>query len=174
MAVPSNGLHSNGFSLVRRVIEKSQVDISDVSPFDDQQVFRDILLEPTRIYVAPCLAISKIDGVRGLAHITGGGLIENIPRILPNTMNAFIDSSSWEITEILTWIAREGNVPLDEMIRTFNCGIGMVLVVSQDSANNVLNELSKHDQNAQIIGEVVPNTNEESNVIIDNLMRLFE
>ena len=174
IGLSSSGVHSNGFSLVRKVIKRSQVDINDVSPFDDQQNFRDILLEPTRIYVAPCLAISKIDGVRGLAHITGGGLIENIPRILPNTMNAFIDSSSWEIPEIFSWIAREGKVPSDEMLRTFNCGIGMAIVVSQDSADIVLDELSKHDQNAQIIGELIPNTDEESNVVIDNVMRLFE
>ncbi len=174
IGLSSSGVHSNGFSLVRKVIERSQVDINDVSPFDDQQNFKDILLEPTSIYVAPCLAISKIDGVRGLAHITGGGLIENIPRILPNMMNAFIDFSSWKIPEIFTWIAREGKVSPDEMIRTFNCGIGMVIVASQDSANIVLNELSKHDQNAQIIGEVIPNTEEESKVITENLMRSFK
>ena len=88
-------------------------------------------------------------------------------------MNAFIDSSSWEIPEIFTWIAREGKVPTDEMLRTFNCGIGMVIVVSQDSANIVINELSKHGQNARIIGEVVPSADEKSSVVIDNVMRLF-
>jgi phosphoribosylformylglycinamidine cyclo-ligase len=128
----SSGLHSNGYSLVRHILEKEEIDLTSGN---EQGVAE--LLTPTRIYVKSCLAAIKTGGVKGFAHITGGGLTENTPRVLPENVSAEIDLNAWIMPPIFTWLQETGNIARDEMLRTFNCGVGMVVVVAPDKADDV-------------------------------------
>lgn len=138
LGLASSGLHSNGFSLVRRIVEGTGLNWSDAAPFEPATSLGEALLRPTRIYVRPCLeAIRATGAVKGLAHITGGGLVENIPRILPKTVSAEIDLAAIAVPPVFGWLAAMGPVADDDMIRTFNCGIGMVLAVEAAQAAGV-------------------------------------
>jgi phosphoribosylformylglycinamidine cyclo-ligase len=150
----SNGPHSNGYSLVRKVIAVSSADLFE--PFGDAGgTLGQALLQPTRIYVRPVLALlGKVD-VKGLAHITGGGLTENIPRVLPETMCARLDAGSWKRPAIFDWLKRHGNIDELEMQRTFNCGIGMAVIVSQADAPATLAALAADGVEAYEIGAIV-------------------
>ena len=154
VALPSNGPHSNGYSLVRKVIAVSSADLFE--PFgDDGGTLGQALLQPTRIYVRPVLALlGKVD-VKGLAHITGGGLTENIPRILPETMCARLEASSWKRPAIFDWLKKHGHIDEAEMQRTFNCGIGMVVVVSQADAPAAIAALRSEGVEAFEVGAIV-------------------
>ena len=152
LGLTSNGVHSNGFSLVRRVIERSGVSLSSPAPFDPRQTLGEALLAPTKIYVKPCLAAIAAEGVRGIAHITGGGLIENIPRILPKGITAEINRGNWPKMPIFDWIADEGAVPIDEMERTFNMGVGMVMIVTPDAADKIKAILAEQGEEVFEIG----------------------
>ncbi len=154
VALPSNGPHSNGYSLVRKVIAVSSADLFE--PFgSDDGTLGQALLQPTRIYVRPVLALlGKVD-VKGLAHITGGGLTENIPRILPETMCARLEASSWKRPAIFDWLKKHGNIDEAEMQRTFNCGIGMVVVVSQADAPAAIAALRSEGVEAFEVGAIV-------------------
>ncbi|MGE0666579.1 MAG: phosphoribosylformylglycinamidine cyclo-ligase [Sphingomonadales bacterium] len=135
LGLASTGLHSNGFSLARKVVERSGLSYADPAPFDASRSLGEALLTPTRIYVRSCLAAVRAGAVHALAHITGGGLVENIPRVLPKTLVAELDQRSWPRPAVFGWLQHEGNVPEDDMIRTFNCGIGMAVVVPVDRAD---------------------------------------
>ena len=148
----SSGIHSNGFSLVRKVLELNNVSLS--SAFNDEFTFAERLLVPTRIYVKSVLATLKEHSVDAMVHVTGGGLTENIPRVLPKHLNARIDLSSWAMPEIFQWIQKHGNIATEEMLRTFNCGIGFILAVPAGSEDAVLATLSAMDEKAQVIGEI--------------------
>ncbi len=151
LALASSGVHSNGFSLVRRLLADSGTKLDD--RLGDRS-FAEVLLEPTRIYVRPLLnLISKIE-VKGMAHITGGGLIENVPRVLPEKTAARFDASSWQWPEIFHWLQKTGNVATQEMLRTFNCGIGMVVVVDPADAVAALAILSEQGETAWRAGFV--------------------
>ena len=141
IGLPSSGPHSNGYSLIRRIVERSGLGWSDASPFGGGTL-AEALLEPTRIYVDTVLPLLKDGAVKGLSHITGGGLTENIPRALPDGLNPDIDFESWTRPAVFDWLQETGGVEEAEMRRAFNCGIGMVLIVSAETADRVTGALA--------------------------------
>jgi phosphoribosylformylglycinamidine cyclo-ligase len=155
LGLESSGLHSNGFSLLRRVVEAAGLDYADDAPFSHGQSLGEALLVPTRIYVRSCLAAIKSGGVRALAHITGGGLSENLPRILPDDQAAALDVNSWPVPPVFDWLAQQGGIDDTEMRRTFNCGIGMAVVVAPQSAAEIQSILEAHGETVHRIGTTV-------------------
>jgi phosphoribosylaminoimidazole synthetase len=152
----SSGVHSNGYSLVRRIVEMSGLGWDDKAPFDDERTLGAALLEPTRIYVRSILnAMRGTHGIKALAHITGGGFPENIPRILPNAYAAEIALDAIEVPPVFSWLASTGGVAAEEMLRTFNCGVGMVAVVAAGQAAQVAAVLQKEGETVTSIGQVV-------------------
>ena len=149
----SDGVHSNGFSLVRRVAERAGLGWADPAPFADGTLGA-ALLAPTRLYVRPSLAAIRGGGVRALAHMTGGGITGNLPRVLPAGCGARVELGAWEPPAVFGWLAEAGGVAGDEMLRTFNCGIGMILVVAPEAAEDVLALLADAGETATRIGEV--------------------
>ena len=165
LGIASSGMHSNGYSLVRKIVfEKLNLDLNKKI----EELGRNLgeeLLEPTKIYVKPVLKIIEEFNVHGISHITGGGLSENIPRILPSDCQAAIDKGSWEILPIFTLIQEKGNISEAEMLRTFNNGIGMVLIVPQEEAKDVISRLQGMQLKSYVIGEIVKRKEEEEAVI---------
>jgi phosphoribosylformylglycinamidine cyclo-ligase len=151
LGLASSGPHSNGYSLIRKIVEKNRVDLS--SDFNGRTLI-DEIMAPTRIYVKPVLELMKHVPVKGIAHITGGGLTENIPRILPKGMSAVLQRSRWSLPEIFGWLQRQGNVPDGEMHRVFNCGVGMVLIVAPEIAGAAMEILHSMGETAWAIGDV--------------------
>lgn len=149
IGLASNGVHSNGFSLVRKVLE--------LAPDDhiDGRVASDVLLDPTRIYVKPVLELMKSVNVKGLAHITGGGISENLPRVIPDGLHAEVNTSSWQPGSVFDWLAATGNIETSEMRRTFNCGIGMLAVVAAVDIENTLHVLRAAGEDAWHLGQIV-------------------
>ncbi len=152
LGLPSSGAHSNGYSLVRKIIERAKPDLD--APFDGERTLADAIMAPTRIYVKPLLALIAALPVKGMAHITGGGLTENVPRVLPETVKAVIDSSSWQRPRLFTWLQDEGQVAEGEMHRVFNCGIGMVVIVDRQHVQQALQLLHAVGQKALEIGRI--------------------
>ncbi len=150
IAVASSGPHSNGYSLIRKVLERA----GDASIDGEAAATR--LLAPTRIYVKPILALMESISIKGLAHITGGGITENIPRILHGELDAEIDTSTWQQGAVFDFLAEHGNIEIDEMRRTFNCGVGMVIVVSDADADQAIRVLVDQGEAAWRIGRIVP------------------
>lgn len=148
VGLSSSGPHSNGFSLIRKILE-----IGD-KPIINGQPIEKLLLSPTRIYVKPIIQLIKKVKIKGLAHITGGGITENIPRILKNTIQAEININSWKQGPIFDWLSIAGKISPDEMRKTFNCGIGMVVIVDQSDLNSTLDILNKADEVAWKLGEI--------------------
>jgi len=157
----ASGPHSNGYSLIRKVLERSGASLAE--PFGDSTLGR-TLLEPTRIYTKLILKLLKHHPVHGMAHITGGGLTENLPRVLPDHSAAAIQLGSWESAPIFDWLQQQGNISDDEMLRTFNCGIGMVLIVSQHHYEDTLTACRLEQLPAWVIGEVVATEEAEPSV----------
>ena len=151
IGLASSGAHSNGYSLIRKILEVSG---ADTSAAFDGRTLGEALLAPTRIYVKPLLALMKHCDVRALAHITGGGLLENIPRVLPEGCRATLDTTSWEEPELFRWLARAGNVERQEMYRTFNCGIGMVVCVPEADCDRAIAFLQEQGETAWRLGKV--------------------
>ena len=141
LGLASDGVHSNGYSLVRRIVERSGLTWDAPAPFGEGSLGA-ALLAPTRLYVKPALAAIRAGGVHGLAHITGGGLTENLPRVLPDGVGAQIDLGAWRLPPVFSWLAAEGGLDQAEMLKTFNSGIGMVLVVDADRAAALQTELA--------------------------------
>ena len=133
LGLASNGAHSNGYSLIRKIIERSNPDLD--AEFDGGKTLRQAIIAPTRLYVKPILAALKKFEIKGMAHITGGGLTENIPRVLPENCVAQIDAQSWPLPKLFQWLQQAGNVEQQEMYRTFNCGIGMAVIVPTEQAD---------------------------------------
>ncbi len=154
LGLASSGVHSNGFSLVRRVMEKAGLDFNDAAPFGGRLTIGEALLTPTRIYVNSCLAAIKTGGVGGLAHITGGGLKENLPRVLAAGLGAEIDCRRWAMPAVFGWLREAGGIEWDEMARTFNLGIGMTVIVRPDRADAVAAALEEAGETVAVIGEV--------------------
>ena len=153
LALPSSGVHSNGFSLVRRVVERSGLRLSDKAPFAEGKSLGAALLTPTRIYVRQVLdTIRRTGAVKALAHITGGGLTDNIPRVLPRGLAAEIGLGSFTLPPVFHWLQREGGIDQAEILRTFNCGIGMILIAAPRDAKRVLRSLGNE---AMEIGVIV-------------------
>ena len=155
LGIASNGVHSNGFSLVRRVIEREKSELSAVAPFDTSRTLGEILLTPTKVYVKPILkALREIGHVNALAHITGGGLIENIPRVLPTGMQCEIDLGAIKPQAVFAWLKKAGNISDEEMLRTFNNGIGMIAVVERNKADELIECLKNNGETATVIGKI--------------------
>ncbi|MCW8194332.1 phosphoribosylformylglycinamidine cyclo-ligase [Proteobacteria bacterium 005FR1] len=165
IGLPSSGPHSNGYSLVRKIVERSGMDLNDEL---DGKPLHEWLLAPTRIYVKPLLKLIEALPVHALSHITGGGLLENIPRVLPDDTQAVIDAQSWTRSAIFDWLQSEGNVTDHEMHRTFNCGIGMVVVVPAAQAQAAVKLLRGEGEDPVIIGEIGPRSGDEPSVAINN------
>ena len=151
IGLASNGAHSNGYSLVRKIISAHQVDLKQKL---DGKPLADLIMAPTRIYVKPLLALMKSLTVKGMAHITGGGLLENVPRVLPENVVAQLDGQAWHTPALFGWLREMGNVAPQEMYRTFNCGIGMVVIVAKRDADAALAQLNAAGERATIIGVI--------------------
>ena len=153
VAIASSGPHSNGYSLVRKIIEVSQADINETFGSGDRTL-GDALLAPTRIYVKAIHDLLAKFDIHAMAHITGGGLLENIPRVLPENTQAVINRDSWQFPEVFQWLQDNGNVDINEMYRTFNCGVGMVLITGADEADAIISALKQNNETAWSLGVI--------------------
>lgn len=153
LGLASNGVHSNGYSFVRKVVEMSGLSWGDAAPFGDASLGEE-LLAPTRLYVKQTLAAVRAGGVHGLAHITGGGLTENLPRVLPEGLGADIDLSAWELPAVFRWLAETAGMAESELLKTFNSGIGMIVVVAADRADAIAEVLTAEGETVTKIGAV--------------------
>jgi phosphoribosylformylglycinamidine cyclo-ligase len=154
LGLGSSGVHSNGFSLVRRVVAASGFSYADPAPFANATL-GEALLTPTRLYVKPVRAAIRGSGVKAVAHITGGGLVENIPRVLPKGLAAELDAESWPLLPVFGWLAESARLSQEELARTFNCGIGMVLAVAPDAADEATRLLADAGETVHRIGRIV-------------------
>lgn len=155
IGISSSGPHSNGYSLIRRIVERSGLDWESAAPFSNQTL-GEALLTPTRLYSAAALPLIRNERIKGLAHITGGGLTENVPRMLPDDVAPRFDRASWPLLPVFEWLQSEGNVAEDEMHRTFNMGIGLVFAVAPDQADAAMADLRATGEAPVIIGDIVP------------------
>ena len=160
LGLASSGAHSNGYSLVRKIIERSNPDMN--APFDGGRSLADVVMAPTRIYVKPVLQLMQKVTVKGMAHITGGGLLENVPRVLPENTVAELDKSAWPRPKLFDWLQAEGKVAENEMHRVFNCGIGLVLIVSSAQADAAMAVLSAAGEQVWRIGTIRDRQGSES------------
>jgi phosphoribosylformylglycinamidine cyclo-ligase len=158
LGLASDGLHSNGFSLVRKVVEAAGLDYGEPAPFAAGLKLGEALLKPTRIYVKSCLAAIRGGGVKGLAHITGGGFVENVPRVLPKGLAAQVEEITWPVHGVFHWLRTAGNIDPLEMYRTFNCGVGMVVIVDPDSVESVTATLEDSGEAVYGIGRIIERT----------------
>jgi phosphoribosylformylglycinamidine cyclo-ligase len=156
IGLASSGVHSNGFSLVRRLAADKGWKLDRPAPFDPGRMLVETLLEPTRIYVKSLLPITRSGGIHALAHITGGGLLENIPRVLPDGLHARIDADAWAQPRLMAFLQNEGNIEPEEMARTFNCGIGMALIISTGKAAEIIAALKRAGETIFTIGHIEP------------------
>ncbi|MBO1076574.1 phosphoribosylformylglycinamidine cyclo-ligase [Roseomonas marmotae] len=170
LGLASSGVHSNGFSLVRRILEASGQGPADPAPFAAGTTLGHALLEPTRIYVKSVLALHKARLLKAAAHITGGGIVGNLPRVLPQGSVGVVDASAWTPAPVFAWLAQAGNVTPDEMLRVFNCGIGMVLVVTPGDVETATALLTAEGEQVSRIGQITAGTaGAEPEVRMENL-----
>lgn len=173
LGLASSGLHSNGYSLVRRIVERSGLSYSAPVPFGEGITLADAVMTPTRIYVKSLLkAIRETGAIKGLAHITGGGFPENIPRVLPKTLAAEIDLDQVPVTELFAWLAKEGGVAPEEMLRTFNCGIGMIVIVAEDKAARVIQTLTEENEIVVPLGRLRARSGDGAGVVYKGTLGL--
>ena len=163
IALASSGPHSNGYSLIRRILDVAGADLS--APFDGSTL-GEALLAPTRIYVKPVLDAIRSHDIKGIAHITGGGIVDNVPRVLPSAVKAMIRRDSWQLPAVFQWLQREGGVADAELHRVFNCGIGMVLVAAQGAAAAIIRTLDAAGEHAWIVGEIAPRLAGEAATVV--------
>ncbi len=152
LGLASNGAHSNGYSLIRKIIDRAQPDLD--AEFDGGKTLRQTVIAPTRLYAKPLLAAMKEFEIKGMAHITGGGISENLPRVLPQNCTAHVDAKSWEMPKLFQWLQKEGNIAAAEMYRTFNCGIGMIVVAAHDKAEVLADFLRQQGETVYRLGEI--------------------
>ena len=164
LGLASSGIHSNGYSLVRRIIE---MDKPDLNADFDGRTLADALMAPTRIYVKPLLSLMASVEVKGMAHITGGGLVENIPRILQEHLMAVLKKEAWTMPPLFSWLQKHGNVASEEMHRVFNCGIGMAVIVSREQAEQAMAHLRAAGETVYRIGEIRQRTGDEPQTIVE-------
>ncbi|MFO1518456.1 MAG: phosphoribosylformylglycinamidine cyclo-ligase [bacterium] len=163
IGVASSGLHSNGFSLVRKIIEDRKLDLHKIYPPLDRPL-GEALLEPTRIYVNPVLGLQRQFKLLGIAHITGGGLVENPPRVFPKQCRAILKKSAWERPALFSLLQEWGSIEEEEMLRVFNCGIGLILIVDESQADDIVGRLNTVGEKAWIIGEIAERSEGEEPV----------
>lgn len=163
LAIGSSGAHSNGYSLVRKIIERA-----GAKPSDDLggRPLGDVVMAPTEIYVKPLLKLISEINVKGMAHITGGGLVDNVPRVLPENTQAVLHRDSWQMPELFRWLQMKGGVADAEMVRVFNCGIGMVVIVAQEQADTAIKSLTAQGLKAWAVGEVVERPKDAPQTIV--------
>ena len=173
MGLPSSGVHSNGYSLVRHIVSLHCSNAYNAPcPFQTSipgQTLGDALLTPTRIYVKSLLPIIRQGLLKGMSHITGGGFTDNIPRILPDHLSVKIDATRWPLLPVFKWLKSTGGIENDELARTFNCGIGMVLIASKESAPSIFESLKSQGETVFTIGQVVPSNQVSKRVWIDGM-----
>ncbi|EEO28321.1 phosphoribosylformylglycinamidine cyclo-ligase [Oxalobacter paraformigenes] len=164
IGLASSGIHSNGYSLVRKIVEVAKPDLS--ADFDGRSL-ADALMAPTRIYVKPLLSLMSSIEVKGMAHITGGGLVENVPRVLQNHLTAVLKKEAWSMPPLFNWLQKHGNVADEEMHRVFNCGIGMVVIVSKENADKAVSALEISGETVYRIGEIRQRIGNEPQTIVE-------
>lgn len=175
VGVASSGLHSNGFSLVRKIVARSSLQYSSPAPGGcGDQTLGDLLLTPTRIYSHSLLPVIRSGRVKAFAHITGGGLLENIPRILPPKLGVDLDACTWRVPKVFSWLQQEGQLSEEEMARTFNCGVGAALVVSKDQTEQILHDIRQQQEEAWVIGSVVACPEDSPRVRVKNLIETIQ
>jgi phosphoribosylformylglycinamidine cyclo-ligase len=155
LGLASSGIHANGFSLVRKLVSDNNLSYDDPAPFRPSETLGEALLAPTLIYVKSCLPLVRKGVIKAMAHITGGGFTENIPRVLPEGLGVSIDAGAWPFGDVFAWLAATGPIAVEEIARTFNCGIGMVVVVAADHAAEVSQSLAADGETVWTIGRVV-------------------
>lgn len=173
IGLKSDGVHSNGFSLVRHIIDKAGLKYTNQAPWNEKKTIGEELLVPTKIYVKQLLPSIQKDLLLGMAHITGGGLVENIPRALPKHLQARVDMSRWEVAEIFKWFGKQGRVPYEDLLKTFNLGIGMVLIVEQNKVDSVLSELKQAGEDAVVIGDLGAREGDAAGCVVNNIGKLY-
>jgi phosphoribosylformylglycinamidine cyclo-ligase len=169
LGLASSGLHANGFSLVRAVVERCGLDYAAPAPFARDRSLGEALLAPTRIYVAGCLAAHAAGGLKALAHITGGGLTGNIPRVLPPGLGCEIEAGRWQLPPVFRWLAEAGGITPAELVRTFNCGIGMVAISAPDRAAELAREFEGRGEQVVEVGRIVPHAGDGPRVHITGI-----
>ncbi len=174
LGLASDGLHSNGFSLVRKIIDEQGLALDQEAPFDPDHTLARALLRPTRLYVRPCLNVLRGGKIHGLAHITGGGLVENLPRVLPDGLGVRLAQTNRKLPSVFAWLAQEGKIPVGELLRTFNCGIGMAVVVAVDAVDQVARQFEELGETVYPIGDVVPLTEGSERMDADALSKAWD
>jgi phosphoribosylformylglycinamidine cyclo-ligase len=169
LGLASSGAHSNGYSLIRKLIEKSGVDME--SDFHGRK-FKDVVMTPTKLYVKSILGLLETVKVKGMAHITGGGITENVPRVLPEGLTAEISANSWELPPLFQWLQKQGNIADKEMYKTFNCGIGMVVIVAKEHAAEAKKVLEAKGETVYQIGQIRAQSVGEAPTIVINRLQL--
>ena len=161
IALASSGPHSNGYSLIRKILEVSKADLNTELA---GKTLADALMEPTRMYVKPALKLINATEIHALCHVTGGGFQENIPRIMPEDCKAIVDTNSWQWPAVFDWLQTAGNVATAEMFRTFNCGVGMIIVVPADKVSDALALLNSEGEQAWLLGDITSRNQDEAQV----------
>lgn len=155
IGIASSGIHSNGYSLVRKIVKIRNLRYQDPAPFDSTVTLGEELLKPTKIYVKSLLPLMKEGIIKAAAHITGGGITENIPRVLPEAFKVVLDGQKWNVPPVMKWLAHEGQLSDKELLKTFNCGLGMVLIAGKEYETEILDHLKSSGEVASSIGRVV-------------------
>lgn len=162
IGIASSGVHSNGFSLVRKIVKDNGFSYSDAVPFTNDMNLGQVLLQPTKIYIqALSPLIKEANKIKGLSHITGGGLTENIPRVLPDGLGVELDATKWDFLPVFRWLKQYGNLTSDDMAVTYNCGLGMVAIIPAPLADDVCARINQSGEKATIVGRVVSTDSEE-------------
>ena len=166
IGIKSSGVHSNGFSLIRKVLKKNHVRLASKLPFDSRKTVCEELLTPTKVYVNELLPLIKKKLINSIAHITGGGVFENLSRAIPKNLKAVVRTSNFKIPKIFHWLKNLANISQREMLQTFNCGIGIIIIIKKNNCRKVLNHFKKNKIKFKFLGEIENNSQKLSNVVI--------
>ncbi|CAI8492343.1 unnamed protein product [Pichia kudriavzevii] len=173
LGLASDGVHSNGFSLVRKIIDSTDFEYTDAAPWNPSRTIGEEVLIPTRIYVKQLLPSIKENLILGLSHITGGGLVENVPRALPKHLAASIDLKTWEVPEIFKWLGKTGGVPIKDILKTLNLGVGMVVIVKPENVEQVTKNLQAAGETVYNIGKLVGRKGDEAQCTVYNTEGMY-
>tara|TARA_B100000963_G_scaffold28261_1_gene20910 strand:- start:518 stop:1447 length:930 start_codon:yes stop_codon:yes gene_type:complete len=166
VGIKSSGIHSNGFSLIRKALKKNRIKVTSKLPFDSSKTIGEELLIPTKIYVNDLLPLIKKELINSIAHITGGGIFENLSRAVPKNLKGVINTKNFRIPKIFHWLKKLANISPQEMLSTFNCGVGVIIIIKKDNYKKVLDHLKKNKVKFYLLGEIENNSKKESNVVI--------